>query len=231
MNKKKKMNLKKPETQKTKPRIGRSPKAVEIVVPEDKREQEAALAKTYLRPTVLAAATIKGQYVNEDNININALIDELSSQVALVKEGNMGRAEAMLVTQAHTLDSLFAELISRARMNMGQYMDATHKYFNMALKAQSQCRCTIEALVEIKNPRPVAFIRQQNVGENVQVNNGERPQSIPHTRAGENQKLTNGLLEDKRHETEWLDSGAPETAGGNDKELETVGAQYRAENR
>lgn len=206
----------------------RDPKAIEVSLenPDNQLEKEATLAQTYLRPTVMAAATIKGHYSNNDDLNINALINELSAQVALVKEGNMGRAEAMLISQAHTLDALFAELVSRSRLNMGEYFPAACKYMQMAFKAQSQCRTTLEALAEIKNPRPVAFIRQQNVGENVQVNNGEIP-----ARAEEKPKSTNGLLEDKRHETEWLDTGTPETAGGNDKELETVGTQHRAENR
>ena len=45
----------------------------------------------------------------------------------------------------------------------------------LALKAQSQCRATIEALTNIKNPRPVAYVRQANIGQAVQVNNGGAP--------------------------------------------------------
>lgn len=213
----------------------RDPKAIEVQSkkPDCQLEKEKLLAQTYLRPTVMAAATIKGHYSNNDEVNINALINELSAQVALVKEGNMGRPEAMLISQAHTLDALFAELINRSRMNMGEYFNAACKYMQMAFKAQSQCRTTLEALAEIKNPRSVAFIRQQNVGENVQVNNNPTSENefldqYAHAHAGENHKSTNGLLEDKRHETEWLDTRSPETASGDDKELEAVGAQHRA---
>lgn len=202
----------------------RNPKSVEITSPEGERAKEAALARTYLRPTVLAAATIKGQYASEDQVNINALIEELGTQVSLVHGGNLGRAEAMLVTQAHTLDALFAELISRARINMGQYPDAVNKYMNLALRSQSQCRATLEALAEIKNPRPYI---QHNKAQYQQVNNGGQPQSNLHAQAGENLKSTNGLLEDNTHE--WMDTGAQETASGNNKELETVGEKYGAE--
>lgn len=209
------MSKKKPEK--------RNPMAVEVRSSESDNQlsKEKVLAQTYLRPTVMAAATIKGAYLKEDDVNINALINELSDQVALVKEGNMGRMEAMLVTQAHTLDALFSELTGRARMNMGQYMDASYKYMQLAFKAQSQCRCTIEALAEIKNPRPVAFIRQQNVGENVQVNNG---QSI--SRGKENLKPINKLLEIE-HEQSWMDARATETSSGLNHDLEALAAQYR----
>lgn len=36
---------------------------------------------------------------------------------------------------------------------------------------------TIEALAELKNPRPVAFVRQANFAENQQVINGEPAQA------------------------------------------------------
>lgn len=226
MSKKKKLNPKKPETPVTGKQNGQNPKSVELVAPENEREQEAAVAKTYMRPTVLAAATIKGQYAGDDKVNINALIDELGTQSALVQKGDMGRAEDMLISQAHALNALFAELVNRSRMNMGEYFPAACKFMQLAFKAQSQCRTALEALAEIKNPRPVAFIRQQNVGENVQVNNGHIP-----ARVEQNQKSTNGLLEDKTHEQQWLDTGTAETAGGNDQELEAVGEQHRSENQ
>ena len=49
-------------------------------------------------------------------------------------------------------------------------------YKRQALKAQAQCRATLEALAEIKNPRPVAFVKQANIsGGHQQVNNGMQP--------------------------------------------------------
>lgn len=41
----------------------------------------------------------------------------------------------------------------------------------LALKAQAQCRSTVEALSAMKNPR-VQYVNQQNVAVNQQVNNG-----------------------------------------------------------
>ena len=50
------------------------------------------------------------------------------------------------------------------------------------LKAQAQCRATLEALAEIKNPHPVAFVKQANISSgHQQVNNGmQPPQGIGH---------------------------------------------------
>lgn len=203
----------------------RDPKAVEMFVKEGESEQsiEATLAKTYLRPTVMAAATIKGQYSKNDDVNINALINELSVQVSKVNNGDLGRAEAMLIAQAHTLDALFAELVSRARTNMGEHLPAAMKYMSMGLKAQGQCRTTIEALVEIKNPRPYI---QNNKAQYQQVNNGV---PVPHAH-GENSKVTNELLTDGSNDYATMDTGRAAEIGRTDKEMEAVGAKHRGEN-
>lgn len=46
---------------------------------------------------------------------------------------------------------------------MGEYLNATDTYLRLALKAQAQCRATLQTLAEIKNPRPVAFVKQANI--------------------------------------------------------------------
>ena len=63
------------------------------------------------------------------------------------------------------------------------------------LRAQSQCRATIETLAVIKNPQAVAFVRQANIAAGPQqVNNG---MSAAHaaSRALENEFEPNRLLE------------------------------------
>ena len=59
-------------------------------------------------------------------------------------------------------------------MNTGEYLDATDRYMRLALKAQAQCRATVETLAEIKNP-PTLFARQANIAHGPQqVNNTVR---------------------------------------------------------
>jgi hypothetical protein len=49
---------------------------------------------------------------------------------------------------------------------------AAESYFKMALKAQNQCRMTLETLSNIKNP-PVVYAKQANIANGPQqVNNG-----------------------------------------------------------
>ena len=71
-----------------------------------------ATARTLTRPEVQAAATI--QKWEGGNHEVNALVRELAAQGAAVKDGDLSRAERMLIAQAHTLDALFNNLARRA---------------------------------------------------------------------------------------------------------------------
>src|SRR5512135_1761772 len=147
-------------------------KVVVTIGPDDNKAE--ALARKVLHPTVSGGIAIKafGKKYGDD-LELGALVGELSAQVTLVEQGNLHRAEAMLIVQAQTLDAIFSELSRRAALNMSEYLSATETYLRLALKAQSQCRATLETLAAIKNPQPVAFVRQANIAAGPQqVNNG-----------------------------------------------------------
>lgn len=132
-------------------------------------------ARIALDPGVDAALTLR-QLVNphgESSVTLDGLIGELRRQCDAASGGELAREEAMLVAQAHTLDGLFHTLARRAASNMGEYLGACEAYLRLALKAQSQCRATVETLAIIKHPPPVAFVRQANIAAGPQqVNNG-----------------------------------------------------------
>ena len=52
---------------------------------------------------------------------ITELTEELARQSELVSAGNLKRCEAMLVTQAQTLDAIFNSLAVRSGRNMSEY--------------------------------------------------------------------------------------------------------------
>ena len=134
------------------------------------------VARALGQPEVRAARVI--QRVEGDTLEINACAEELRAQVAEVNGGKLHRPEAMLVAQAHTLDALFSSLAMRSQSNSrGGYLEAADRYMRLALKAQAQAVRTIEALGELKNPRPVAFVKQANIANMQQVNNGPSSQA------------------------------------------------------
>lgn len=105
---------------------------------------------------------------------LNEVTKELRLQIQKVQSGDLGRAEEMLVAQAHSLDRIFNELIIRVSLNMGEYMNAFELYLKLALKTQSQCKSTWEAVSHIQNPSSVRA-DQINLAQNQQINNHQNP--------------------------------------------------------
>lgn len=169
---------------------------VHVTVKAGEDEAEA-IAKAIIEPEVQAAVTIQ-QW--ESTGDLRAIMKELEHQIQAVNNGNMQRAEAILVTQAHTLNDLFNILARKAHGQ--EYLKSYEAFLKLALKAQSQCRITLETLSNIKNP-PVVYAKQANISNGPQqVNNGV---SAPHAEEIKNQP--NELLEVK-HGSETVDSRA-----------------------
>ena len=202
------------------------PKALHV---EQRQSETAADARAHisLRPTVQAAVTLMDFNKSFGEMSINTLVDDLVKQCELVGDGDLGRAEALLTTQAHTLDAIFHNLARRAAPNVGEHPNAAETYLRLALKAQSQCRATLETLAAMKNPQPVAFVRQANIAHGPQqVNNGSASVAGDfHARGTENRQ--NKLLEEPYGLP--LDHGTAEAASRVDTDLETVAPINRTE--
>jgi hypothetical protein len=190
-------------------------------------DRAVAIARAVLRPTVQAAVTLKEYGKSYGDLDLGHLMDSLMEQTRASNDGDLKRAEAMLTAQAHTLDAIFNNLARRA-IN-AERMDNLDRYLKLALRAQSQCRATWEALVSIKNPPVMGYVRQANIAHGPQqVNNASvAPEGTP--RAGENPNLQNKLLEEK--DGERLEPGTACTPGQADPAMATVGEVDRAEDR
>jgi hypothetical protein len=158
-------------------------------------DAKVALAKTALRPSVRAAITAQAYSKQFGELDLTALVDELAAHSSAASKGDMARAESMLMSQAHTLEAIFHELVRRAGLNMGEYLSAAEAYMRLGLKAQSQCRATLETLAEIKSPRPVTFVQQANVAHGPQQVNNAPGAGL---RAGELESQQSKVLEAAR---------------------------------
>jgi hypothetical protein len=171
-----------------------------------------------IRPEVRATYTVDAFTVNSDDqsLSLTGLMDQLAHQCDLVNQGSLDGVERMLMAQAQALDAIFHKLARRA-----MHCDLLSQYethMRLALKAQSNCRATLQALAEIKNPRPLAFVKQANIaGGNQQVNNVA---GQSHAQEIENRQTK--LLEAKHGER--LDTRTPSAPITAHQELETVGA-------
>lgn len=157
---------------------------------------DEATARLVLEPTV-GGAILTNAYrpYGLEAIPLGRLIDHLAEQSAAVNGANPKRQEAMLLAQAHSLDAIFTRLAMQASNHVGHSADMVDRYLRLALKAQSQCRTTLETLANIKNP-PIVYARQANISQgHQQVNN----HSVPGSQAGPPEKNSqipqNELLE------------------------------------
>ena len=202
-------------TSKRKPSKKRDPNAI-IAMGQPDEDDDLVTARSVLRPTVQAAVTLKAYDKSYGDLQLNGLIGALSEQTKASNNGELGRAEAMLTTQAHTLDAIFNNLAKRA-IN-AEYMNNLDTYLKLALRAQSQSRATWEALSAIKNPPIVGYVRQANIAHGPQQVNNETSSDKPRTR--ENQKSENELMEQK--DGERLDTGTKGMPGKADPAMATL---------
>ena len=169
-------------------------------------------------------------------VDLGELIRSVRDKIKLVtEEGDQKPIEAMLMGQAMMLQTLATALIRKA-----SFQDKLLQFqvnLNLGLKAQAQCRATLQTLAEIKNPRTaVAFVKQQNIASgHQQVNNGVAqtgaqagsPATVSHAHTENQQALRNELL-GVDDATPWMDTGAQGASGRDDSDMATVGAQHRS---
>lgn len=189
--------------------------------PEESAAQGLAHAMT--TPAVRAALSISDYSTGWGSVDVNTLTADLAKHCNALATGDLQQAEVMLLSQAHTLDAIFNSLAARAARNFGEAIEAGDRYLRLALRAQGQCRATLETLALIKNPRALTFVRQQNVaGGHQQVNNRSR------ARAGKSEKGRTKILEAKH--VERLDTGAAPAAERLDSDLVPLGKGHRSAN-
>lgn len=124
----------------------------------------------------------------------------------------------MLIGQAVALQSMFFDFALRAKQ--AKYLPEVQCLAQLALRSQSGSRSTLQTLAEVKNPRQVAFVRQTNVAQTQQVNNGVLAPSPSHTETIN--VNPNELLVEEPHGRKKMDTRTKEEAGRDDPAVVTV---------
>ena len=144
--------------------------------------------------------------------NYGGLSADLYEAIERINSNDLRDLERMLFGQATAFQSLFVRLTEGALGS--ETLPNYDLKFRYALRAQSQCRSTLETLAAIKNP-PVVFARQANVAHGPQqVNNGlarAEDVSSPNELSGEASELRQN-------------GGTPEFTGATDSRMAAVGA-------
>lgn len=130
-------------------------KANNVLTVEQATEETGAQALTrrVLDPELrnaVSASTFAGKVLGND-IEAPGLIDFIDHVQASTKKaaaGDLTIASRLLAPQAITLDTMFTELARRAGHNMGEYLDASERYGQLALRVQANSRAALEALAK-----------------------------------------------------------------------------------
>ena len=190
-----------------------------VAVPANAVKPDKATGRTYadrlISPSFAALQAIQGAY---GKASLDGLIDTadlegaLRDQAAAVNRNNLSNVEAMLMNQATALQALFSQLTARG-MGSNQIPNFEAN-MRMALRAQSQCRATLETLATIKNP-PVILAKQANIAHTQQVNNGVPSAEVAPARTrtrGKKSIQANELITEGAQHGTTLDSGRPGAA-------------------
>lgn len=187
----------------------------------DEEGMRKRLAEVYLLPN-FNAARLALAYNPDRSLDLMDVAVQMREHATAVNGGDLSQAEAMLINQAQALQAMFVNLAERAKGQTGLAQIQT--LLGLALKAQSQCRATLQTLVDVKYPKQATFIKQANIANQQQVNNGTPPAVEP---SREEKTIQSNELLEAQH-GERMDTGKTGTTSGADSQLETVGAIHRA---
>ena len=185
-----------------------------------------ALARTALRPAINGAVVVKAYQSNllGKDVDMSELVQGLTDSCKRVNDGDLSTLEAMLVSQATALQTVFTSLVCRAQVQTQQrHLEA---FLGLAFKAQAQSRATTSALVELKYPRQATFVKQANIAHGPQqVINGAAATACPElarsSHAGKSEPEQNKLL--KANHGNYMDTRAQGAASRVNPHMATVG--------
>lgn len=202
-------------------------KSSTLMVQEDREPSDAVLARMAVAGLVTNASTtadFSRSFFGE--LGLTECLAALVDAVEAVKRGDRGNVEALLTAQAVALNAIFTRLANRSALNMGEHLDAAERYMRLALKAQGQCRTTLETLAVIKSP--VVFARQANIAHGPQqVNNAASPASRVSCARAHSGNPKNGQNELLEAHGERLDASTACAAKAGNPGVAPVGTRKR----
>ena len=192
-----------------------------VFTEEEKRDLTCYAAIDPSTNGAIVAHAFQGNLHGIDATDSNGIYGHIALFNDLVSQGKLGVLEEMLVGQAVALQTIFVSLAKRASDDnrFGHYQT----FLQLAFKAQAQSRATVQALVELKYPRQVAFVKQANIANGPQqINNGQPAEALAHAKDLTSQTKLLELEHEQR-----LEPNAAQTTGAANSQMEAVGAVHR----
>ncbi|CDS49866.1 hypothetical protein [Polaromonas sp. CG9_12] len=192
---------------------------------KDEPDSDAVLHSELITSGDFASIAIVNSYIGTTTTDPGTILEGLHEQAKAIHQGDMRPVESMLMGQAVALQSMFSDFALRAKS--AQSLQAVQCLAQLALRAQAGCRSTLQTLADVKNPRQVAFVKQTNVAQMQQVNNG----TLPPSRVENIQAAPIELLVGEPYGRTKMDTRATRAAGPADSGIVTVGKVNRTAKR
>ena len=145
-------------------------KSVPVVKGKTELETAERIAKLAVSPEMSSQRVVAASERNkglDEHLDIPQLMAVLKAESERLSEGKSEDVGPILANQAIALQSLFSRLTERALSQ--SHMSNIEAFMRLALRAQSQCRSTLETLSSL-NKAPTVFAQQANVATNQQIN-------------------------------------------------------------
>lgn len=192
--------------------MARAPEA-DLRKPPDRATDNAS----FITGGAVPAMMLVGSYLSPSTDSLD-ILNRLYQQADALLEGDMSQVQTMLLHQAVALQAMFVDLALRAKNQ--DSLPAVQTLTQLAPRAQSGSRATLQTLAEVKHPRQVAFVRQTNVAQTQQVNNGvPSPATAP---ARQVKPAPNELIAQEPYGSTQMDTPAEAASGRADPELVAV---------
>ena len=179
---------------------------------------EESVAKMMVECVAMNAVTAVAFSKTLGELDLTEVMLALTLEARRVRSGDLGRLEEMLAAQAVVLNAMFTKLAYQT--SQMTIVDQIDRFTRLGLKAQGQCRATVETLALMKNPPSGAvFARQANIANGPQqVNNGPQARIPASSRArGKSRQprqsnywrpMVNGWTQERRTASRASPSGA-----------------------
>ncbi len=156
--------------------IRRSHTLVKRLKPEETPEEATAdmVVAGLASNAVTAVRFSEGSF---GDVDLTECLAKLRAAVGRVHRGDLREAESLLTVQAVTLNTMFTHLATLAAKT--ESVDRLDRYTRLALKAQGQCRATLDTLAALKHPSAV-FAQTRTAQRLTGI--ADRIREVPHFR-------------------------------------------------
>jgi hypothetical protein len=167
------------------------------------KARKREIAAQAIDPCVTNSVAVAAFWESSDGaVDLQAAYEAIHAQVQEVRSGVLSSVEATLVGQATALNTIFVDLARRGQASLDRPGNAAERYLRLALKAQNQCRATLDTLAGIAG-RPSKHWEERDavrrIGGNVLVSQTNIAQA---NISGGPMQVNNGAFAEGGHEGE-----------------------------